>query len=69
MIKVNGEIIEQNHFPDGTLLLKQEPEIFEMQTIEWFFENNEELVTLIFLTKHLRERGVENLILYMPYLV
>ena len=68
MIKLNGHIIEQNHFPDGTLLLKQEPEIFEVQTIEWFFEKNEELVSLMFLTKHLREYGVETLNLYMPYL-
>ena len=68
MIKLNGQIVKQNHFPDGTLLIKQEPEIFEVQTIEWFFENNEELVTLIFLAKHLREYGVETLNLYMPYL-
>lgn len=68
MIKINGKVIEQNHFPDGTLLLKHETDMFEMQTIEWFFENNEELVTLIFLTKHLREHGVETLFLYMPYL-
>ena len=68
MIKLNGHIVKQNHFPDGTLLLKQEPEVFEVQIIEWFFENNEELVSLIFLTKHLREYGVETLYLYMPYL-
>lgn len=68
MIKLNGQIVEQNHFPDGTLLLKQEPEMFDVQTIRWFFESNEELVTLIFLTKHLREYGVETINLYMPYL-
>ena len=68
MIRLNGQIVEQNHFPDGTLLLKHETEIFDVQIIEWFFENNEELVSLIFLTKHLREYGVETLHLYMPYL-
>lgn len=68
MIKLNGHIVEQNHFPDGTLLLKQEPEMFDVQTIKWFFESNEELVSLIFLTKHLREYGVETINLYMPYL-
>lgn len=69
MIKLNEQIVEQNHFPDGTLLIKQEPkEIFEVQNIEWFFESNEELVSLIFLTKHLREHGVKTLNLYMPYL-
>ena len=68
MIKLNNKVITQGHFPDGTLLLKQKPEMFETQIIRWFFENNEELVTLIFLTKHLREYGVETLYLYMPYL-
>ena len=68
MIKLNGQIVEQNHFPDGTLLLKQKPEEFDVQTIQWSFESNEELVSLIFLTKHLREYGVETIYLYMPYL-
>jgi hypothetical protein len=36
--------------------------------IEWFFENNEELITIIYLTKHLRANGVLNIYLNLPYI-
>ena len=72
MIKVNGEIIKAGKFPDGTLLLKEDVKSINYVTafakIEWFFENNEELVTLIFLTKHLRAHGVKDIFLFMPYI-
>lgn len=82
MIKVGHKIISQEHFPDGTLLLKnvftKEEELQDVRcardtgnaqgtTIVWKFENNEELVSLIFLTRHLRERGYKNIWLHMPY--
>ena len=68
MISYNGVEVKTGHFPDGTLLVKQNPysDIVENKIL-WFFENNEELVTLIFLTKHLRVHGVKHLALYMPY--
>lgn len=62
--------IKQDHFPDGTLLLK----IKGKQTINihgeilWLFENNEELSTLIYLTKHLKASGVTDIMLNMPYI-
>ncbi len=67
MIKLNGQIIEIGHFPDGTLLMKQE---FKggKQTIDWRFENNEELVALNFLTNHLRDSGAECITLRMWYI-
>lgn len=72
MIKVNGEIVKVDKFPDGTLLLKEDVKSLNYITafakIEWFFENNEELVTLIFLTKHLRTHGVKDIFLFMPYI-
>ena len=72
MIKYNGKIVEQNHFPDGTLLIKQNPGENQLEfcydEIHWFFESNEELVTLIYLTKHLRANGVKDIILNMPYI-
>lgn len=37
-------------------------------TITWTFENNEELVALIYLTRHLQSHGVENIHLNMPYI-
>jgi ribose-phosphate pyrophosphokinase len=71
MIKINEQIVEQNHFPDGTTLMKQKTS-FDMYhrgaKIEWLFENNEELVTLIYLTQHLRANGVQNIYLYLPYI-
>lgn len=72
MIKFNGKVVDVNRFPDGTLLLKEEPrfpgDAKKWACIEWHFENNEELVTLIYLTKHLREHGIEKIMLAMPYI-
>jgi ribose-phosphate pyrophosphokinase len=70
MLKVNNIDVNIKHFPDGTLLLKQD---FGVNTnepivIEWLFDNNEELVTLIFLTKHLRSLGHKDISLFLPYI-
>lgn len=70
MIKLNKNIIETNKFPDGTPLLnfRLSHDIYEKgAVIDWFFENNEELITIIYLTKHLRENGVGDIFLNMPY--
>ena len=66
MISINGRHIEINKFPDGTLLIKEEPS-YDIAIISWLFENNEELVALIYLINHLRSNGVKKLQLYMPY--
>lgn len=70
MIKLNGEQLKYEHFPDKTLLIKKSigDKMSNTATITWLFENNEELVTLIFLTKHLRSHGVEKIHLDMPYI-
>lgn len=71
MIKLNGEIVKVGHFPDGTLLLKEEGVWCGggNHKIEWYFENNEELVTLIFLVKHLKNYNKTRKIdLYLPYI-
>ena len=76
MITINGVEVEQNKFPDGTLLLKgSEFDVHESYsdesyaTIEWLFESNEELVTLIFAVKHLRSvYCVEHIALWLPYI-
>lgn len=71
MIKVNEEIINPNKFPDGTLLLKFLPNFIyfdEEIEIDWYFENNEELTTLMFITKHLRKLGAKKIYLNMPYI-
>lgn len=66
MIRVNGEEIKINYFPDGTQLLKQRPS--EIARIDWFYENDEELTTLIFITCHLRKIGCLKIELFMPYI-
>lgn len=71
MIKLNGEVVKVDHFPDGTTLMKQKIDHSVYKNgarIWWFFENNEELVTLIYLTKHLRENGVAHVGLSLPYI-
>ena len=71
MIKLNGQIVEAGHFPDGTTLMKQKTTHDMYQSganIEWFFENNEELVVLIYLTKHLRANGISYVSLDLPYI-
>lgn len=66
MIKINGEIIDIKHFPDGTLLMKLKG--ISNPIIQWNFESNEELVALIFLTRHLNSVGVKDITLFMPYI-
>ena len=75
MIRRKNQKVDINHFPDGTLLLK---EIFVTTTqseqtdtaieLTWNYENNEELVAVYFLTKHLQEAGYHKIILNMPYI-
>ena len=70
MITLNCEIIDINHFPDHTLHLKAEGKWGGggAHKITWDFENNEELVALIFLVKHLRDYDRDRKIeLTMPY--
>lgn len=71
MLKINDKIVDVKKFPDGTLLLKENVSDWtcgKNATITWLFENNEELVTLIFLVKHLKAHGISRLFLNMPYI-
>ena len=69
MIKINDKIVDINKFPDGTLFLKENNNIpMGGSVIRWHFENNEELVALIYLTKHLRSHGVKHVYLEMPFI-
>ena len=68
MIKINDKIYTQEYFPDGTLRLRCETGE-KVVNILWRFENNEELLTLYFLTNHLRRvLHVEKIHLHMPYI-
>ncbi|MDE6312541.1 MAG: ribose-phosphate pyrophosphokinase-like domain-containing protein [Lachnospiraceae bacterium] len=71
MIQLQGKAVNIGHFPDGTLLLKENIQDTDKNTpvvITWKFENNEELLALYFLTKHIKTAGYENILLDMPYI-
>lgn len=72
MIRLEGEQVIVKKFPDGTLLLNEDTPLnftdYREATIEWLFENNEELITLIYLSGHLKSHGITSLYLKMPYI-
>lgn len=68
MIKINEVKIERKHFPDNTQLLK--PEFVccgNNINVMWVYENDEEMITLMYLMKHfenINKRIVKTLTLY-----
>ena len=72
MIKLDGRVVNLGHFPDGTLLIKENvPRNYDGECkvrISWKYENDAEMVALIYLTRHLKEHGVEKIHLDMPYI-
>ncbi len=69
MLLLNGTPVTISHFPDGTLLLRENPPASEnADGITWKYENNEEMAALLFLVKHLRAHGRERIVLKMPYI-
>ena len=67
MIYINDQKLIFNKFPDGAFRLNISP-VSGTVNLVWQFENNEELVVVYFVVKHLREHGATNLILHMPYI-
>ena len=68
MITLNGKTVEIGSFPDGTILMKQGEFGGLGVHIDWKYENDRELVALIYLVKHLRSKGYSRISLYMPYI-
>ena len=72
MIFIEDKKVDINRFPDGTLLLKEDIVLnysnLDEITITWLYDNNEELVSLIFLTKHIRDSGISEINLKLPYI-
>lgn len=69
MIKVNGAEILQNHFPAGELLVKANFNGANLIIIEWYYESDAELFTLICLKKYIDEKYPKCLCtLRMPYI-
>ena len=69
MIQLNGHIINNDSFPDGTLLMKLPFSPKPSNEIRWHYENDAELFKLICLVKSMREMYKDVRIdLFMPYL-
>lgn len=75
MIRVENIAIQPNHFPDSTLLLKISEEVIancsmtDDIVIDWFYENDAELFTLICVKRYLDEHYYEVAIhLNLPYI-
>ena len=72
MIKIDGEIINVDRFPDGTMLIKYAPtpalEMRGYAKISWYYDNDAEFLALAYLVKHLRSHNINELYLYMPYI-
>lgn len=61
---------DQGNFPDGTQLIHVDPKALNENylIIRWNYENEDELATLIFITRHLQENSDAKLILEIPYI-
>ena len=78
MIKINDEVINIGSFPDGSMLIKHNPyarDLKDLSTINfseacivWKYENDLEILALVYLVKHLRANGVDDIYLNMPYI-
>lgn len=68
MILINDSKLKLNHFPDGTLHLTPSCEIKTVNIIKWYYENEEELIALIYITNYLKEHGGKENELHMPYI-
>ena len=65
MLKVNGIEIKQNHFPAGELFIKLPLQKKDsIINIEWLYENDAELFTLICIRRHFQNYECH---LYLPY--
>lgn len=71
MISIDCKKVDINYFPDKTLLLKEIVNVKDKNAdivIKWNYENNEELLAIYFLTKHIKTLGYRNIVLDMPYI-
>lgn len=72
MIKVWNSIIKEQRFPDGTLNLVVDPNVYNLRTtrmeITWLYESDSEMFTLMCLVDILKRKGWKGyLTLNLPY--
>ena len=70
MISVNCRTVKVGHFPAGEQnILDFKHDISDENTIVWKYESDEELVTLIYIVRHIRNYYPKaNIYLHMPYI-
>lgn len=70
MIRLNGEIVDIDSFPDGTILMKPIFKEADCNHVEWRYENDREFLALIYLVKHIRHvcDRHSDIYLHMPYI-
>ena len=72
MLKLDGHELALEHFTDGTLKIREYVARDYSQersaTITWHYENDLEIMALIYITRHLQEHGVQRIHLNMPFI-
>ena len=68
MICINGKPMAIGNFPDGSMLIKEIVPKADRVDLSWYYEDDKELIALIYIANHAKAHGCENLHLYMPYL-
>ena len=72
MIKLNGVVIEQGRFPDGTLALKEIDRniINDINRITWLYDGDNEMFTIMSLVDVIKRNSNGSRLIYlqMPYL-
>jgi ribose-phosphate pyrophosphokinase len=68
MIRIGTDVIDIGSFPDGTILMKYDPDLGMLLPIVWHYENDREFLALIYLVKHLNRLGYDRLELHIPYI-
>lgn len=69
MIKVNGEIVNVEHFPDGTPRINISEGVTEHTFITWLYETNDELMYLYMIKRHLDQFDGVSVYLKVPYVL
>lgn len=68
MLIVNGKIVNIEHFPSGEQRINFRIKDNDVYDVTWLYDNDEELITLIYLCKHIKYNGSELATLTMPYI-
>lgn len=73
MIKIGNKVFEYGYYPDGTLNIKLndfDADYFSIKggnMVRWYYDCEEELITLNYLVRAIRNKGCESIFLDMPY--